>query len=606
MDEELSIYSLPAEVISIILKNNDCQEILNFSSTCKHFNELVNTDQQLWKEKLKELIPDAAFVVVESDCHDGDWLEEIKGFYYIKNYVFSELKTMSPTHYCKRDDLTKQDVRDFFNVAISTKMSLAYAINILQDFIKITSELADAYACKKPFTLTEMHYARILLRHLIHPFITSKWVQLEKKDQLDPEFVLNFFVQWVDIDKMHSDEDFAEKIQALVDKVEAILSDKKYSKSDSTQWKTLTAQEKCSQGLLTERQVLAAVSYVIYGQECIQVSATANLDTLDITKILLNKRGSVLAVACIYHAVAKRCGVACDVVAFPNHFFLEWRDTDGQEYKVDLENGELKSKRRCPFSASPTNQKNIRRYCPEKLLQQILSSYLNSMGVHDNWTTQNSLRLVDLLNPSQNLDNVNQSHLSYLRNEVDLANYPELSYNALHCSHARLLSSLSYLANTIHITASDRYMFPHVVVKKRNSYIKYAVGMICTHKKHKYTGIIRGWDLIWAADWKEHGEALNRLEFGHNQPFYYLIIANQSSRYVAQENLSALTVPPRMPHLEDLIAREFTHFNGYAYEPNDEKRMEYPDDMHISNMFRSCVEVRYGEPNQDKKKLVQY
>lgn len=53
-DNDVSpIIFLPNEIISMILLNNDCGDIVNFGSTCKRFNEMVNSDQFLWKDKFK-------------------------------------------------------------------------------------------------------------------------------------------------------------------------------------------------------------------------------------------------------------------------------------------------------------------------------------------------------------------------------------------------------------------------------------------------------------------------------------------------------------------------------------------------------------------------
>lgn len=52
------------------------------------------------------------------------------------------------------------------------------------------------------------------------------------------------------------------------------------------------------------------------------------------------------------------------------------------------------------------------------------------------------------------------------------------------------------------------------------------------------------------------------------------------------ENLQDLARPTRMYHLEDVIATEFTHFDGFAYVPNDEKRAEFPEDEAIVNVYR--------------------
>lgn len=52
------------------------------------------------------------------------------------------------------------------------------------------------------------------------------------------------------------------------------------------------------------------------------------------------------------------------------------------------------------------------------------------------------------------------------------------------------------------------------------------------------------------------------------------------------ENLKDVKQPTRLLHLEDIIAREFTHFDGFGYIPNDEKNVEYPDEGPLSSLYR--------------------
>lgn len=72
------------------------------------------------------------------------------------------------------------------------------------------------------------------------------------------------------------------------------------------------------------------------------------------------------------------------------------------------------------------------------------------------------------------------------------------------------------------------------MVKKHAGNVKFAVGMICYHTKFDYVGIVRAWDLSCDAKWADRMEMELNLEFGVDQPFYYLVAADQSARYVAQ------------------------------------------------------------------------
>ena len=68
------------------------------------------------------------------------------------------------------------------------------------------------------------------------------------------------------------------------------------------------------------------------------------------------------------------------------------------------------------------------------------------------------------------------------------------------------------------------------------------------------------------------------------QPFYNVLVDDGSSRYAAQENLEVISKPTEISHSE--VGRYFQKFDGRWYEPNDEKRAEYPDDDRARDQFQ--------------------
>lgn len=60
------------------------------------------------------------------------------------------------------------------------------------------------------------------------------------------------------------------------------------------------------------------------------------------------------------------------------------------------------------------------------------------------------------------------------------------------------------------------------------------------------------------------------------------------------ENLIESSDPNRLAHLEDFIGYEFTHFDGFSYVPNDEKKAEYPNDMPVVSTYRQHWEMYNG------------
>ncbi|XP_026758058.1 F-box only protein 21-like [Galleria mellonella] len=573
-----TIECIPNEVILLILQYNNRNEIVSFGMTCKRFYETIKSNQSLWKKEFKKTFSSDMFEVVNEHCN-GNWLEELKRICIIKKQVYSELIRMSHQFYWQANDVTLQNIKHFFSIATNNNLSLYYIIYILQDLIKKGNKTVETFVSKKPFTLTEMHYAKVILRHLIHGYLAIKLAKSHLRRELPPEIVVNFFLQWIDHENLHLDENVNNKLQVLVNKVESLLENK-----DSSKGPFMTIQERCAKGLISQEKVLDAITQVIYRQRHMAVTTTANLQTLDIIKVLENKIGNAIVVGAIYHAVARKCNVKCELVAFPNHLFLEWRpnwdDPNAPAYTIDLNNGELKPKRRCPFSQN--NHSNRYEYHPDALLQSIYSSFRMSMGSIEDWNTQNALLLLDLLGINQMEQNAYRSFFIFLFDNMrDLDINTPLNIKYMSDVHLQLLMLLASRS------ISTEPSLKEIVVKRHDSRVQYAIGMVCYHLKLNYVCIVRGWDPCCRAEWLNRMGMETNLNFGMDQPFYYVVAVDQSIRYVAQENLKDVQRPTRLYHLEDIIAREFTHFDGFAYVPNDEKRYEYPDDEAIASMYRS-------------------
>ncbi|KIK70699.1 hypothetical protein GYMLUDRAFT_32738 [Collybiopsis luxurians FD-317 M1] len=70
------------------------------------------------------------------------------------------------------------------------------------------------------------------------------------------------------------------------------------------------------------------------------------------------------------------------------------------------------------------------------------------------------------------------------------------------------------------------------------------VGMIFKHKKYGYTAVITGWDPVCEASesWIREMK-VNDLPRGREQPFYTVVCIDNSSRYVAEDNIETLPNP---------------------------------------------------------------
>ncbi|GAA6006943.1 hypothetical protein JCM11491_001449 [Sporobolomyces phaffii] len=69
--------------------------------------------------------------------------------------------------------------------------------------------------------------------------------------------------------------------------------------------------------------------------------------------------------------------------------------------------------------------------------------------------------------------------------------------------------------------------------------IKWKIGHVFRHRLFGYHAVVRGYDYTCEAseNWIMQMQ-VDRLPFGRDQPFYHVIVANGSNRYVAQENIT--------------------------------------------------------------------
>ncbi|CAG9783731.1 unnamed protein product [Diatraea saccharalis] len=579
MEEESQCYiiSLPIEVLTLILRKCKSQDIVAFASTSKDFREIVLNNQTLWKYQFKPEIPYYMFESLEKNG-DGNWFFEITEFHLLKKRIMKEVLDMSPKYYRRCGHLSLEDVRSFFDIALSRNVNYFYVIFILQDLVRKAKKNIHDDCAKKPYTMTEMIYAKIILRHLIHTFLAVKWVKSRmNNNDMPPEFVVNFFMQWADSYNWHHENDITVMIDQIVSRVQNVLD------AQQPRWASLSIAERIASKVLNEKQVLSTITQVLFPERNMRITALVNLSTLSVTQALKYNCASFITMAVIYNAVANRCCVGCKLVSFPSHLFLEWRDmSDIRQtvpYSIDLGSGELRPKRRCPFSK--TDHIATYKYCPDSLLQYIYSVFNSCKeGVRD-WSKQNSTHLLDFLGNRYSDLNPYRNFLTHLNgNPLMSSMNADLDITNLQDEQIQIIRSLAYLNTPVEPIQNE------VLVRRRNGHVKYAVGMVCCHKKFDYVGVIRGWDHYWVHNLADRMEINLNLQYGIKQPFYFVTAEDQSSRYVAQENLLHITHPCRLANLEDTIAREFTHFDGFAYVPNDQKLKEYPDDPYIVNVFR--------------------
>lgn len=98
-------------------------------------------------------------------------------------------------------------------------------------------------------------------------------------------------------------------------------------------------------------------------------------------------------------------------------------------------------------------------------------------------------------------------------------------------------SLISQLKESDHESRPPKYRSePH------NFVVKYSVGQIFRHRRRGYLAVIYGWDPYcrMQEQWITMNQ-VDRLPNGRNQPFYNVLVEDESTRYVAEENVVLLS-----------------------------------------------------------------
>ncbi|KIX01135.1 uncharacterized protein Z518_10201 [Rhinocladiella mackenziei CBS 650.93] len=118
----------------------------------------------------------------------------------------------------------------------------------------------------------------------------------------------------------------------------------------------------------------------------------------------------------------------------------------------------------------------------------------------------------------------------------------------------------------------------------RNSVVKYSVGQVFRHRRRGYLAVIYGWDPYcrMQEQWIMMNQ-VDRLPNGRHQPFYHVLVEDESTRYVAEENVVLLL--PSEISAEDIlnafpieIGKWFKRFDLETGTFVSNVRHEYPED----------------------------
>ncbi|EXJ73274.1 uncharacterized protein A1O5_03034 [Cladophialophora psammophila CBS 110553] len=117
----------------------------------------------------------------------------------------------------------------------------------------------------------------------------------------------------------------------------------------------------------------------------------------------------------------------------------------------------------------------------------------------------------------------------------------------------------------------------------RNSAVKYSVGQVFIHRRRGYWAVIYGWDPYcrMQEQWITMNQ-VDRLPNGRNQPFYNVLVEDESTRYVAEENVVLLSASDitqdRINAFPIEIGKWFKRYDPETGTFVSNVRYEYPED----------------------------
>ncbi len=117
----------------------------------------------------------------------------------------------------------------------------------------------------------------------------------------------------------------------------------------------------------------------------------------------------------------------------------------------------------------------------------------------------------------------------------------------------------------------------------RNKDVKFRIGQVFRHRRRGYLAVIYGWDPTCRMQdtWITMNQ-VDRLPNGRNQPFYNVLVDDQSTRYVAEENIELLQPSEQPADLANAfrieIGKFFKRYDEEKGEFVSNVKHEYPDD----------------------------
>nr|XP_012219077.1 PREDICTED: F-box only protein 21-like isoform X2 [Linepithema humile] len=574
------ITDLPIDVIIIIL----CDESISFkdimslalSFNFNFYNSLIELNT-LWRKKFYQRWPHLREEYNEQLCLENKgFFEQVKAGVKSKKELWHYLSLMSEKHYYK-DDLFDVDFRDFDSLIDPDKgayfMNYYFFVNELRRLLTespMESDLTQRYYAEKLLSYLQ----RYRLRKKVHEFINYP----EKQQIL--EKALFSFAQWYQPEKYVSYSYVSTSLDKIAQQVLECLKNKyfahpifkisieqfsvwKYNNIDDNHWNSIEG-----------KQIIESLCKVLHNELHLHESLSSDyfcsifIEYFCIDCVLKDKVGNAIILATIYHSVARRLGIRCDIIfrKRTNDYFLCWRPkyhtTKPKEkecFCIDfMRNGQMSSRNDCPIINSA--EYGIDEYTKESPVE--VMSYMNAnldSAIKNNQISQQShLELQCLIKPDTRA--IHELGNIYIRRRMDLA-------------------------SLIVILEKIQPFCDQIIPKQRTTNIKFAVGMIVRFNNNffmseyllKLIAVIIGWDER-RKTYSNIREIIPRLFLNEaSLKPHYKILCHDGTKYYVSEMYLTMCNEASWINYKD-IGRYFCKFEHSYYVPNKMLEKHYPHD----------------------------
>ncbi|XP_063225966.1 F-box only protein 21-like [Bacillus rossius redtenbacheri] len=593
----VTIECLPVEIVENILQNDSLtfKDVVNFSSTCRRFREIVNGSNKVWKKTFFQKWP----LLQKAFDHQKvcTWRREFAIRLHIGFFVLKKLAEFSPK-FIDVDEISDSEFEDFRLKLEEHHLNYCYMVD----------ELKTLFDSDMNCNLTNKYYGTKLMRFLKQEHLKEVWndfIHLSPEEQL-LETGAAFVAQWCQplLDISTADiamfcDDIAEKVKLLVMSKNSSHSLLNVSPEQLNDWRGRNISDNHFSSS-ESKQILSVLCEVLFqhynfsaGNEMFQFMETSLFNW-----VIEHRTGTALTMSILIESIARRLGVKCEVVVFPSHLLLRWKEKyKGPEYDsfspssyIDVFNGgQFLTKRSCPkFSSNgecPMKKKSVCAANAVEVVEHLATDVYTAVrreGSHSGKSSRvrSGLELLVVVKPTNpyNVLHAARFYTDYHLESRFLLSILDRLQMSVHAAEHHQLQLFSFALNQLNSQHSPR--ITEVTPKHNNGTVKYAVGMIMHHRHYGYRCVIYGWDYRCKAtpEWILQ-MGVGNLEYKTGQPFYNVLVTDGTTRYAAQENLEMHSNPQWIEH--PLVGRYFDTYCGTHYVPNEVKALEYPDDEKV-------------------------